>query len=769
MSESRNGSGELAAAGSSVAAAIRWVAVFLLALSVVMVPLVSSEQIYLRLLCLMLGFAAAFFWLLQAIFERQIDVPWGRYAAGGALMLTAGVVSACLSDCPQEAILTLFTWLGYASAFVFAVWAGRNERVRRGLLCVLCAAAIPIAAMGVLQYVYVLDDLHAKMGAVDSRDEFLKRYSEKEWEEFARYKRQYSQEEWASLKRRTENKRVYATFALPNSLAGYLLILIPPAVALFAVAKPRGIRWALGGAVALLLLALFFTFSKGGWLAGAALLALFLISRGRGWPRRRWGVALGVVAGIAVILVAAVGLSPTLRTRLEKMSKELRGSARVRTEYWAAGLSMWRGAPALGVGLGNFKNHYMMHKAVAAEEVKHAHNDYVEILADCGPAALVGYLLFWLMIVARSVRGQAPRAAPAAPAGRPPPPHLFACAAVLGVLAAGFFGQLLSVFNEPALNFLFICALAFICWAAYRAFRAAASDGSAAPLAAGLLLGVVGFLLHSLVDLDLYVEGVAYTAFVAAGLLAAPWARMKTLRLEGARQVIVTIAVSAAGLGLFYGAKRVCEADIARVRGSARARLSSQRSLPSEVRSLLDTAGRLNPFDHRAFAALAASLERSRTPAGLEAAIEAWRRAVRLAPSHADYRVQLARVFAVVGQNHPSLLKPHIEEYRKARAELPSAAIPDRLLPVLIEMRRAVSRAPTKPQYRVRYGDALLSARLRADAGEQFRKAIALNDEMIRGGAPPRQWLSKEQERQVRELLKKLGLTEAKDAAIIPQ
>jgi len=750
LSESNNGSGG-PPAESSLAGVIRWGSIFLLALSAAMLPLVSSEHLFLRLLCLLLGIAGAFFWLLQAIFERQVEVPWGWHMAGGALVLIAGLVSACLSDCPQEAILTLLTWLGYASAFVLAVWAGQNERVRRGLLCVLCAAAVPVAVLATLQYVYLLDKTHADLKAGKLDDEIRGRFSAKELE---------------SLERRLENKRVFAAFALPNSLAGYLLVLLPAAAVLLAVAKRRGARWVIGGSVALLLLALFFTFSKGGWLVGVVLLALFLMLRGRGWLMRRWGVALGIVAAIAVVLVAAVVLSPTLRTRLGKMSKELRGSARVRTEYWAAGLSMWRGAPALGVGLGNFKNHYMMHKAVAAEEVKHAHNDYVEILADCGPAALAGYLLFWLMLVAGSIRRPEARAAPA---GRPPPRFLLAGAGVLGVLAAGFFGQLLSVFDQPALNFLFICALAALCWAAYRAFSAVASDASPASLAVGLLLGVAGFLLHSLVDLDLYVEGVAYTAFVVAGLVAAPWVRMKTLRLDGARQVAVTISATAAGLFIFYVASRVCEADTARVRGLALARLSSQRALPSEARSLLTAACRGNPFDHRAFTALAGLLERSRAPSDLEAAISARRRAVRLAPSHADYRVQLARVFDHVALGHPSLLKPYIGEYRDARAELPPAAIPDRFLPVLIEMRRAVDRAPTKPQYRARYGEGLLSARLKAGAAKQLQKALDLNSEMIRAGAPERQLLSKEQERRVQDLLKKLGLTGAKNAAIIRQ
>ena len=733
----------------SPAALIRWASIFLLALSAVMAPLISSEHLFLRLLCLMLGVAAAFFWLLQAIFERRVEAPWGWHAAGGALVLAAGTASAIASDCPQEAILTLFTWLAYAAAFVLAVWAGRNERVRRGLLCVVCAAAVPVSVLAVMQYAYLLDKTNAEIKS-GKLDKFINA--------------RFSPEERDGLLRRTENKRVFSTFALPNSLAGYLLILLPPAIALLVLAKRGAAKWVLVGAVLLALLALFFTFSKGGWLAGLILLALFLISQGRRWLGRRWMVAAGVAAAAAVVLAGGIALSPTLRTRMQKMSNELSGSARVRTEYWAAGLSMWQSSPILGVGPGNFKNHYMIHKSVAAEETKHAHNDYVQVLAECGPLALAGYVLFWLAVVCGSSRR---REAPALPPESPPLRYVLGAAGTLGVLIAGYAGQLLNVFDEPFLDGIFICALAALWWVVYRACSRSASRAAPGPLAFGLLLGLLGFALHTLVDLDLYVEGVGYTAFIVAGLAAAPWARVKVFRLEGAPQLIVTIVVSVAGVGMFLGARRVGTADVLRASGLTLARQEAKQRLSPDALRSLKAACRSNPLDHGAFAALGASLERSPVAADLEAAMTAWRRAVRLDPSYADYHARLGRLFRRVARRRPALLKPHAEDYEqlaKTLTGVPAGAAAKSYLPAIVETARAVENAPTKPQYRILHGETLLEARLAAEAEEQFRMALSLNDAMIRGGAPRRQWLSKAQ---VLSLLDRLGLTGVEGAAII--
>ncbi len=695
---------------SPFAAAIRWGSIFLLVLSAVMVPLVSSEQLSLRLVCLLLGIAGAFFWLLQAMFEYRVELPWGWPAAGGVLLLVAGLVSASFSDCPQDAAVTIVTWIGYASGFTLAVWAGRAERLRRALLCAVCAAAVPIAAMGVLQYVYLLDNLHARMEASDSREEFLERYSEAEWEDFASKRRQYSQQEWDSLKRRAASKRVFATFALPNSLAGYLLVLLPPAIALAAAAL-RSRRWALTALLLVPLLAFFFTFSKGGWLVALVLLALFLISQGRSWLRRRWLVAVGVVLALAAALGIGLVASPYLRTRLTGMSRELGGSARVRVEYWTAGIEMWKSDPVLGIGPGNFKNHYMRHKAVAAEEVRHAHNDYVQLLAEGGPVVLLGYLVFWLAIVVGAVRS---RPEPTLSPERPPLPWLLTVAGVLAVLATGFFGGLLHVFGRPSgLSVLWILGSAALWGVTYHALRRAAANAPARPLAFGMLLAVAGLLLHSLVDLDLYIPGVAYPAFIVAGLLAAPWIRRRAFSLEGARRTIVAAAVVVVGLAFFFAVHLMCQASSAQATGREW-RLSSRPADRRDGLLLLQESTRENPLDHSAFASLGATFERSRRPSDLDKAADAWQRAIALNPSYADYHWRLAR-----------LLRD-----RRRRDD------------ALAEAQLAVTLAPTKPQYRILLGDLLdLTGRPEA-AHAEYAAALRLNDEMVRGGAPGRQWLT---------------------------
>ncbi len=715
---------------SNIPELIRWIAIFLLVFSAVMAPLISSDHLSIRLLCLTLGTASAFFWLLQAIFEQRLELPWGWHTAGGAILLVAAIASALASDGPQEAIVTMLVWLAYASAFVLAIWIGRNERIRRGLLCTVCAAAVPISVLALLQYAYILDTVNARIESGTLDDVIRSQYSG----------------ERKGLLTRTANKRIYSTFTLSNSLAGYLLILMPTLIVLLALAKSKSGKWTLLVVLHLLGLALFFTFSKGGWLVGLILIALFLISLGRKWFARRWALAAGIVVIAAIMLGTSIGLSPTLRTRLDGMAGELGGSARVRTQYWMAGLSMWRTSPVLGIGPGNFKHYYMTHQSVAAEEAQHAHNDYVQILAECGPLALAGYVLFWAAVLIGSARQ---REELTLPPESPPLQIVLPIAGVLGVMAAGHFGILLRVFDEQGLNNIFNCTLAAVWWVTYRVCWRSIANVASRPLAFGLLLGTLAFVLHSLIDMDFYVEGVGYTACVVAGLAVAPWTRMKYVQMQGAMQLAVAALVSIAGIGLFYGAKRVYEADMERTLGRALAQNAEKEADLTRARKHLKTACEMNPFDHRAFAERATWLQRP--PPDLKKAVEAWRKAVTLAPSYADYHSHLSRFLSHLARSDRSLLRPYLEEYRKQKSRLPAGHVRERFVPALVEAALAVELAPNTPVYRLYHAKVLLLAGRRAEAREEFRKALELHAAMIKGRAPGRQLLSREHLKYLRE------------------
>jgi hypothetical protein len=73
---------------------------------------------------------------------------------------------------------------------------------------------------------------------------------------------------------------------------------------------------------------------------------------------------------------------------------------RNRLTYWQVTASVIRERPILGVGLGQFREHYDALRPPDGPRVIHAHNSYLELWAEMG---LVG-LLFWLGVVGAALR-----------------------------------------------------------------------------------------------------------------------------------------------------------------------------------------------------------------------------------------------------------------------------------------------------------------------------------------------------------------------------
>jgi O-antigen ligase len=86
---------------------------------------------------------------------------------------------------------------------------------------------------------------------------------------------------------------------------------------------------------------------------------------------------------MATLMAVFVGLQNTLNKFL---SKSLFGGGRI--DYWTNALAMFRDFPLFGTGLGTFKHAYFLYGKETGF-VNHAHNEYVENLADMGALAFV--------------------------------------------------------------------------------------------------------------------------------------------------------------------------------------------------------------------------------------------------------------------------------------------------------------------------------------------------------------------------------------------
>ena len=212
--------------------------------------------------------------------------------------------------------------------------------------------------------------------------------------------------------------RAYGTFEQPNPYAGFLG-LIGGLLAGLALAgvwdwllritnhESRITNFKFGlllFALVAVVAALLASWSRGGWMGFAA--AIFVIAILL--PRRSgWGLVLAVVIVVGGLgLYAAGWLHPSIASRLTGFLEytrfeDVRGvgindanfAVIERMAHWQAALSMWRERFWLGVGFGCYEAAYPAHRLINWPfALGHAHNYYLNLLAETGILGLGAYL-----------------------------------------------------------------------------------------------------------------------------------------------------------------------------------------------------------------------------------------------------------------------------------------------------------------------------------------------------------------------------------------
>ncbi len=214
---------------------------------------------------------------------------------------------------------------------------------------------------------------------------------------------------------RLNSHEAFATFALANSLAGFLLPWAMVALQEFfervADRSSRWLRRALSTAAFLLIaVGVLLTQSRSAialLLGAGVVLGILWYARAvrRGWVH------------LTVLAVVIGGVLVVGRVRGKVDEKFLTGavsSLRYRLEYWTATVAMVRDHPWFGVGPGNFRSHYLRYKLpTSSEEIAEPHNFLLEAAASFGLPGAVLFLLFlatsvpwWTAIRQRTVGEQ---------------------------------------------------------------------------------------------------------------------------------------------------------------------------------------------------------------------------------------------------------------------------------------------------------------------------------------------------------------------------
>lgn len=191
--------------------------------------------------------------------------------------------------------------------------------------------------------------------------------------------------------------RASGPFGIPNTLAAFLLLLIPPVLSLTwqrGASAAERVFWGYFSAVFLLGLGL--TISRGAWLSLVAVLIA--------WPfcARRLSLQMRVVLACTAF-AAAVGAGlvlyssvPQVRQRVDALVAD--AGERSRPILWEASLKLWLDAPVLGTGGGSYNTLFERYRPEGfRDEPQWAHNDYLNTLSDYGS---LGFLLLFGAVVA---------------------------------------------------------------------------------------------------------------------------------------------------------------------------------------------------------------------------------------------------------------------------------------------------------------------------------------------------------------------------------
>jgi O-antigen ligase len=181
------------------------------------------------------------------------------------------------------------------------------------------------------------------------------------------------------------------TFMSPNNLAGFLEMILPLTVAYLLAGRISPVMRIILGSLALVMAAgIIVSFSRGGWVAVGltmfTLLGILMCYRQHQLPA--FLLLLCLISGGAIFATKFLTHSASY---VQRVGRTLEGDPSasdildMRRNMWAAAEEMWRAHFWWGVGPGLYNYRFPAYRSEHVQrQPDHAHNDYLNLLADWG-------------------------------------------------------------------------------------------------------------------------------------------------------------------------------------------------------------------------------------------------------------------------------------------------------------------------------------------------------------------------------------------------
>ncbi len=183
-------------------------------------------------------------------------------------------------------------------------------------------------------------------------------------------------------------RRMYSTLYNPNLLSAFLLMVMGIAASCTIWTDHRRRRLLYVGLFTIFTLCLILTYSRGAWLSVFAMVFFF----GLVWDKRVWLLFLVV----PVVLVFYHGGVVTRIMSLFANNEDT--SVSMRIDMWECTLDMIKDHLFLGIGWGAYQYVYPLYNELIEEAgiiIYHAHNMYLDIMAETGLLGFAMYMWFF--------------------------------------------------------------------------------------------------------------------------------------------------------------------------------------------------------------------------------------------------------------------------------------------------------------------------------------------------------------------------------------
>ena len=183
-------------------------------------------------------------------------------------------------------------------------------------------------------------------------------------------------------------KRIFSTLENPNILAAYLDVVVCVLLGLFTNLPGKRIRIMLALAIACTLACVAMTYARG------ALLTVAVIMTGYGIMKDK-----RILAAIVVLVAVFLAVNPVLLERMSTMFTVVDTSSEMRIAMWESTVQMILDHPILGIGGGAYSLVYPIYDTYIVDgsvTLVHAHNIYLNYLAETGIVGGCAFLVFFL-------------------------------------------------------------------------------------------------------------------------------------------------------------------------------------------------------------------------------------------------------------------------------------------------------------------------------------------------------------------------------------